>query len=132
MSYSKIVTTALRYDEAIERVKTLLSEEGFGVLCDIDVSKTLHEKLDIEFRPYRILGACNPVLAHKALEREPQLGLLLPCNVVIQEFAGATTVSAIDVRALLSVVGNPELLEIADEVNARLRRVLDHLASESI
>ena len=127
--YGKIVTTRLAYAEAIERVKALLNDEGFGVLCDIDVTKTLREKTGAEFRPYRILGACNPQFAHQALERESQLGLLLPCNVVIQEERGSTVVSAVDARALLSIVGNAALSGVADEVNARLGRVLDAMAA---
>ena len=127
MNYGKVVPTSLSYDDAIERVKALLKDEGFGVLCDIDVSKTLREKADVDFRPYRILGACNPAFAHRALQEEPQLGLLLPCNVVVQVLSGVTTVSAIDARALLSVVGNSDLLELADEVNVRFGRVLDSL-----
>lgn len=127
MNYGKSVTTLLSYDEAVERTKSLLKGEGFGVLCDIDVSKTLREKADIDFRPYRILGACNPTFAHRALEEEAQLGLLLPCNVVVQVLSGVTVVSAIDARALLSVVGNSNLLELADEVNIRLGRALDSL-----
>jgi uncharacterized protein (DUF302 family) len=129
MNYGKAVTTPLSYDDAIERVKALLKDEGFGVLCDIDVSKTLHEKIGAEFRPYRILGACNPSFAHRALQAEPQLGLLLPCNVVVQSVDGATVVSAIDAGALLSVVGRPELGEVADEVNRHLGRVLDRIAN---
>ena len=130
MRYGKAINTPLSYDDALERVRLLLAEEGFGVLCDIDVAKTLREKLNAEFRPYRIFGACNPELAHRALEAEAQLGLLLPCNVVVQALAGTTVVSAIDARALLSVVDNPALLSVADEVNARLARVLNRLAAE--
>jgi uncharacterized protein (DUF302 family) len=124
-SYGRSVTTALSFDEAIERAKALLKDEGFGLLCEIDVSKTLHEKIGADFRPYRILGACNPSLAHSALQEEPQLGLLLPCNVVVQEREGRTIVSAVDARTLLSLVGNAELKEVADDVNVRFGRVLD-------
>ena len=98
---------------------------------DIDVAKTLREKLNAEFRYYRIFGACNPQLARGALEAEAQLGLLLPSNVVVQSLAGTTVISAIDARAPLQVVGNPVLSEIADEVNARLARVLDRLGTET-
>jgi len=131
MNYGKVVTTALGYEDAVERAKALLRDEGFGVLCEIDVAKTLYEKIGAEFRPYRILGACNPHLAHQALEREAQLGLLLPCNVVVQELSGTTTVSAIDARALLSVVGNDAMMSVADDVNERLGRVLDRLHREA-
>lgn len=125
LPYGKSVTTSLSFDEAIEAAKSRLRDEGFGVLCEIDVGKTLREKLGAEFRPYRILGACNPNFAFEALQAEPQLGLLLPCNVVVQRLSGATVVSAIDARALLSVVGNPALLDVADDVNVRLERVLE-------
>ncbi|MHB8703586.1 MAG: DUF302 domain-containing protein [Candidatus Tyrphobacter sp.] len=127
-AYGKAVTTRLAYEDAVERLKLLLKDEGFGVLCDIDVRTTLKEKIGAEFRPYRILGACNPTYAHQALTAESQLGLLLPCNVVVQEENGTTTVSAIDVRALMQVVGKPALLPIADEVNASLQRVLDKIS----
>ncbi len=131
MNYGRAVTTSLSFDEAIEAARSLLRDEGFGVLCDIDVSKTLHEKLGADFRRYRILGACNPNFALEALQGEEQLGLLLPCNVVVQEVSGATVVSAVDTRALLSIVGNPALLKVADDVNVRLGRVLDAIAARS-
>lgn len=126
--YGKVVASDLPIDQAVERVKALLKDEGFGVLCDIDVRKTLAEKLGREFRPYRILGACNPVLAYEALGTDPQLGLLLPCNVVVQEESGHAIVSAIDALAMLSVANNPALQPIAREVNERLARVLDRMA----
>lgn len=128
LNYGHVVEVELPYEEAVERTRALLKDEGFGVLCDIDVAATLKEKIGADFRRYRILGACNPNLARQALEREGQLGLLLPCNMVVQEVEGATIVSAIDARALLSLVGNSQLLEVADEVNGRLRRVLERLA----
>lgn len=127
-AYGSAVSTHLPYEAAVERVKSLLKDEGFGVLCDIDVAKTMQEKLGASFRPYRILGACNPSLAHQALSADGQLGLLLPCNVVVQEMDGETVVSAIDTRALMSVTNNPSLLSIADDVNSRLRRVLNGIA----
>ncbi len=129
MKYGKSVTTPLDYDGAIEAARSALRNEGFGVLCEIDVGRTLQEKIGAELRPYRILGACNPELAHRALQAEPQLGLLLPCNVVIQRLDGATVVSAIDARALLGVVGNDALMPVADDVNARLGRVLESVAA---
>ncbi len=127
-AYGKVVTTNLGYHDAVDRAKTLLKEEGFGVLCEIDVAQTLQEKIGAEFQPYRILGACNPQFAHRALSLEPQLGLLLPCNVVVQVQDHRTVVSSIDARALLGIVGNDHLLSVADEVNARLFRVLDRIA----
>ncbi|MGZ3497800.1 MAG: DUF302 domain-containing protein [Vulcanimicrobiaceae bacterium] len=126
--YGRVVATDLPFEAAIDRVKSLLKDDGFGILCEIDVTKTLQEKLGKEFRPYRILGACNPPLAHQALSTDAQLGLLLPCNVVVQTEEGHTIVSAIDTRALMSVAKNPSLLPIADEVNTRLNRVLDRIA----
>ena len=128
-TYGRVVATTLSHPEAIEQVKSLLKHEGFGVLCDIDVSKTLREKIGADFRPYTILGACNPELAHRALSEESQLGLLLPCNVVIQEEQGATIVSAINAVALLAVAGKPALRPVAELVNARLNRVLDAIAA---
>lgn len=127
-AYGKVVTTTLGYHDAIEAAIAALKDEGFGVLCEIDVAKTLAEKIHVEAEPYRILGACNPQFAHQAISLEPQLGLLLPCNVVVQVQDGRTIVSAIDARALLGIVGNAHLLSIADDVNARLHRVLDRLA----
>lgn len=129
--YAKGVTTSLPYEKAIDTVKSLLKDEGFGVLCEIDVAKIMHEKLGVDFRPYCILGACNPTFAHNALMEEAQLGLLLPCNVVVAQQDGATLVCAVDARALLSIVGNPKLLEMADEVNTRLTRVLERLPAVS-
>lgn len=126
--YGKAVAVDLPFDVAVERVKSLLADEGFGVLCDIDVAKTLHEKIGADFRPYRILGACNPSLALQGLGRESQLGLLLPCNIVIQRENEQTIVSAVDTRSLLSLVGNPELEPIAEDVNARLQHVLEGIA----
>jgi uncharacterized protein (DUF302 family) len=128
MKYGRSVIAGFSFDEAVDAAKRLLSEEGFGVLCDIDVGKTLAEATGAEFRRYRIIGACNPHLARRALEAEPHLGLLLPCNVVIQDLFGETIVSAVDARALLSAVGNPRLAPVAEEVNEGLGRVLDGLA----
>lgn len=126
--YGKIVQVDLPFDVAVERLKSLLAGEGFGVLCDIDVTKTLREKIGAEFKPYRILGACNPPLALQGLSQESQLGLLLPCNIVVQRENEQTIVSAIDTQSLLSLVGNPGLEPIAEDVNARLQRVLERIA----
>ncbi len=127
--YGNQVETALSYAAAVDRIKAALKDEGFGVLCEIDVAATVREKLGETFRPYCILGACNPRLAHRAISAEPQLGLLLPCNVVVQELDGRTVVSAVDAGAMLGIVGNPQLDPVAQDVNARLRRVLDAIAS---
>ena len=123
-AYGSSVTTDLSFGDAVERAKELLKSEGFGVLCEIDVSKTMKEKIGEDFRPYLILGACNPQLAHRALSAEAQLGLLLPCNVVVQTQAGKTVVSAVDAQKMLDVVGNSALREVATDANARLARVI--------
>lgn len=115
------------FDQAVEKVTDALKREGFGVLTEIDVKATLRKKLDIDFRPYMILGACNPGLAHKALAAEPQIGLLLPCNVVVQEMPDGVAVSIADPRAMFTLVDNPEVESVAEEAGARLRRVLDSL-----
>jgi len=128
-TYGFSVATALSIDEAETRVKELLKEEGFGVLTEIDIRTAFREKLNVEFRPYRILGACNPSLAHRALQAEPGIGLLLPCNVVVEEASeGGSRVSFLDPANALGLVGNPQLNEIADEARSRLRRVADRLA----
>jgi uncharacterized protein (DUF302 family) len=118
------------YEETRERVVAALKEQGFGVLTEIDVKATLKEKLDANFRKYTILGSCNPPLAHRALQEEEQIGLLLPCNVVVYENdAGGTTVAAIDAEVQLGIVGRPELAELARDVSARLGEVLKAAAS---
>jgi uncharacterized protein (DUF302 family) len=115
----------LPYAEAVEKTKAALKEQGFGVLCEIDVKQTMKEKRGIDFRPYVILGACNPPLAEKALEVELDLGLLLPCNVVVYEIEGGSVVAAMDPEPVLGIVGNPALEPIAREVKQRLQRALD-------
>jgi uncharacterized protein (DUF302 family) len=126
-SYGRAVVTKLGYEQAVEQAKQLLKDEGFGVLCEIDVAATMREKLGTNIEPYRILGACNPTFAHSALSHHPQLGLLLPCNVVVQRSGDTTIVSAIDARALLGIVGKASLQPIADEVTKRLYRLLDRI-----
>ncbi len=116
------------FETAVQRVTQALQGEGFGVLCDIDVSATLRKKLGVEAAPYRILGACNPQLAHQALTQEPDLGLLLPCNVTVRQDAeGAVLVSFIDPEQLLAVVQNPALAPVGAEVRARFQRVMSAL-----
>jgi uncharacterized protein (DUF302 family) len=123
--YTLSATTALPFADAVERVKAELAAEGFGVLCEIDVRATLKAKLGVEGEPYLILGACNPPLAHRALEAEPELGVLLPCNVVVYERDGRTHVSAVDAERMLSIVGNDELSPVAAEVRRRLAAVVE-------
>ncbi len=114
--------------DAVSAVTVALSEEGFGVLTEIDVQATLKKKLNIERSAYRILGACNPQLAHQALEADPDIGLLLPCNVIVREEAdGSTTVGFIEPAVMLGVTGRSDLVPLADEVKSRLERVRDAL-----
>jgi uncharacterized protein (DUF302 family) len=128
-SYTLTTTTDVPFPEAVERVRAELKEEGFGVLCEIDVQATLKEKLGAEMEPYLILGACNPPLAHQALDNEPDLGTLLPCNVVLYQREDTTHIAAIDAERMLSIVDNDELAPIAAQVRDKLARVLDHAAS---
>src|SRR5215469_10185539 len=120
----------LPYDQTIERTRAALKEQGFGVLTEIDVKATLKAKLDADFRPYVILGACNPPLAHRALSAELGLGLLLPCNVIVYDnLDGSSTVEAMDPQAALGLVGdNPAVAEVASEARDRLRHALDSLS----
>ena len=120
----------LPYARAVEEVKAALKDEGFGVLCEIDVKKTMKEKLDVDFRPYVILGACNPPLAHRALSTELDLGLLLPCNVIVYDEDGGAVVKAMDPEPVLGIVGNPQLAPVASEVKARLQRVIERVAGK--
>jgi uncharacterized protein (DUF302 family) len=132
ISYGRVTSTRLGFDEAHQRLRDALKAEGFGVLCDIDVAATMREKLGIDFRKYRILGACNPQLAYKALTVEPHLGLLLPCSVVVQEVDGKTLISAIDAAKMMGLIGNDKLREIAHEAGARLDRALNALSEERL
>lgn len=128
--YGISTTVDLEYARAVERTKEELAKEGFGVLSEIDIAATLKKKLDADFRPYVILGACNPPLAHRALTAERDLGLLLPCNVVVYaaDEPGRSVVAAMDPEAALELTGNPEVREVATEVKARLERVLSRVA----
>lgn len=128
-SYSFGTTVAAPYAEAVERTRAALKAQGFGVLTEIDVQKTLQEKLGEDFRPYMILGACNPPLAHRALQAEIGIGMLLPCNVVVYDNGdGTSTVEAMNPEAALGLVGdNPAIAEVAREATTRLRLVIDRL-----
>jgi uncharacterized protein (DUF302 family) len=123
----------LPYESAVERVRDALAAEGFGVLTEIDVKATLEKKLGVEFRPYVILGACNPPLAHRALTAERNIGLLLPCNVIVYaaDQSGESVVAAIDPEVSLSRVGNEALAPLAADVKTRLSRVLDAVAGSA-
>jgi len=128
MSYYFSKTVNLPFDDAIVRVTEELKKEGFGVLTDIDVRATMKKKLDIDFRNYRILGACNPPFAHQALLAEDKIGTMLPCNVIVQEHApGVVEVAAIDPVASMAAVDNPRLGVVGQEVRAKLQRVVEML-----
>jgi uncharacterized protein (DUF302 family) len=126
--YSLTTNTQLAFSEAVEQVRAELKEEGFGVLCEIDVQATLKEKLDVDGDPYVILGACNPTLAHQTLTMEPDLGVLLPCNVVVYSKEGQTHISAVDAERMLSIVENTALAPIAADVKRRLSAVIERVA----
>jgi len=124
-SYGFGKTVNLGFDTALQRVTEELQKEGFGVLTEIDVKATMKKKLNADMPPYRILGACNPQLAHRALTVEPQIGLLLPCNVVVrQDEAGKVHVEFMDPNAVLELVNRPEVTQLAGEVRLRLTRVM--------
>ncbi len=125
MSYYVSTKPGMSFDEAVNRVTEELKNEGFGVLTEIDVKATLKKKLDVDFRKYRILGACNPTFAHKALQAEDKIGLMLPCNVIVQELPdGTVEVAAIDPAASMQAVENPALGGIADQIREKLSRVM--------
>lgn len=123
--YKRTVQGSLDAVEA--NARDALAEEGFGILTEIDVKETLKEKLDVDFRPYKILGACNPPLAHRALSEETDIGLLLPCNVIVYEGdePGTSVLAAMDAVQQLGVTGRADMEELATEVNARLKKALD-------
>ena len=128
MTYHFSKTLRIPFTTAIDRVTDALKQEGFGILTEIDVRETLKKKLDVEFRPYRILGACNPPLAYQALQAEDKVGTMLPCNVVVQEVEnGVVEVSAVDPVASMSAIENAKLAAVATTVQAKLMKVIESL-----
>lgn len=128
MSYCFVTVLSEGIDQVQERLVAELAHEGFGILTEIDVKATLKKKLDKDFRPYRILGACNPPYAYQALQVEPRIGTMLPCNVIIQQLEdGQTEVAAIDPLASMQAITNPDLAGIAGEIRDKLRQVIDRL-----
>ena len=128
MSYYFNKTLNISFEEAILKVTEELKKEGFGILTEIDVKETLKKKLNVDFKKYRILGACNPPFAYQALQAEDKIGTMLPCNVIVQELAeGKVEVAAIDPVASMQAVKNPELGDIAEQVRIKLRKVIDNL-----
>ncbi len=128
LEYGKIIEMPLDFESAIEKTSAALKDEGFGILTEIDVKDTLKKKLDIDFKKYRILGACNPPLAHQALKAEEEIGLLLPCNVVVSEVNdNLTKVLILNPVKALSISGNDDIRPIAEEVLSRMENVLNNL-----
>lgn len=127
MSYYISKKSDLGFAEAIEKVTEALKNEGFGILTEIDVKETLKKKLDVDFRPYRILGACNPPFAYKALQVEDKVGIMLPCNVIVQEKENGVEIAAVDPVASMQAIDNVKLSEIAGEIRKRLHRVIESL-----
>lgn len=131
MNYYFAITLPVSFEEGVQRAKAALQEEGFGVLTEIDVSETLRKKIGATFRPYHILGACNPALAYQALQQEDKIGTMLPCNVVVQELApGSVEIAAVDPVASMQAVANPALAGVASAVQAKLRNVIAHLEGD--
>lgn len=128
MSYCFSKTLASSFDEVVSNVTEELKKEGFGILTEIDVKETLKKKLDVDFRKYKILGACNPPFAYQALQVEDKIGTMLPCNVIVQEHdEGKVEVSAVDPIASMQAVENPQLLDIATQIQSKLQAVIDRL-----
>jgi uncharacterized protein (DUF302 family) len=128
MKYFTSTITNQSYEQAIAAVTELLKEEGFGVLTEIDVKETLKKKLDVNFKKYKILGACNPDFAHQALQAEDKIGVMLPCNVIVEEHEdGTVEVSAVDPVASMQAVSNDKLRPIAEQVRSNLKKVIDQL-----
>ena len=128
MKYYFSKTVTLSFDDTMEKVMAELKKEGFGVLTDIDVKQTLKKKLDVDFKKYRILGACNPPFAYKALQVEDKIGTMLPCNVIVQEIdEGQVEVAAIDPITSMQAVANPALKEVAEKVQGKLKKVIENI-----
>ncbi|SDG61477.1 DUF302 domain-containing protein [Psychroflexus sediminis] len=115
------------FDQAIDLITESLKEEGFGILTEIDIKETMKKKMDVDFRPYKILGACNPPFAHKALMAEDKIGTMLPCNVIVQKLDEGIEIAAIDPVASMQSVGNDSLSEIANEIREKLKKAVDNL-----
>jgi len=129
MSYYLSKTLQTPFDEAVERVTEELKKEGFGVLTEIDMQGTMKKKLDVDIQKYKILGACNPPLAYQAIQAEDKIGLMLPCNVIVQEVAGGgVEVAAIDPVASMQAVDNPQLAKVGEQVREKLKRVIESLS----
>ena len=129
MKYGNTVTVGLPMEEALTAVRAAFKEEGFGILTEINIQATLKEKLGADLEPYVILGACNPELARKALEIEPEIGLLLPCNVVVRQSQGSVLVHALDPQVMVAIPGQPGLQDIADDAGARIARAMAALST---
>lgn len=128
MSYYFAKVLAANFDEAVRRAVDALKQEGFGIITEIDVKETFRKKIDVDFRNYRILGACNPTLAHEALQLEDKVGTMLPCNVVVQEIgSGKIEVAAVDPVASMQAIDNPRLKQAAEHVQAKLKKVIENL-----
>ena len=128
MAYNLTKQVNYSFNEALEKTKESLNKEGFGVISEIDLKTKFKEKLDVEFREYRILGACNPALAHQAIEKEDKIGVLLPCNILVQEKDEQTAeITAVNPMETMAAVNNSELKSIAHEVSQRLQRVIESL-----
>ena len=128
-AYRSEISSSRPFDQVVDDVRAALSDEGFGVLTEIDVRATMRAKLDVEVEPQVILGACNPMLAHRGLLAEPSLGVLLPCNVVVRQTGQATTVAVIDPMSMVELTADPALQPVADEAAARLGRALSAVKS---
>ena len=125
--YAIQIRTPLGFEDAIVHATQLLQEEGFGILTEIDVQATLKKKLGIDFKPYRILGACNPPFAHRTLNAVPQIGVLLPCNVVVWDEGGYRVVAAMEPKVMSRIINHPEGSVVAEEVSQRIRRALERM-----